>query len=59
MDHEIAQLSVAAYATATVRLPDWRVGAAATHAGERPADGGELESAEDAAESDVGVPRSG
>jgi CTP synthase len=34
------------------------VGAAATHAGERPADGGALEPVEDAAGSDVGVPRS-
>jgi CTP synthase len=34
------------------------VGAAATHAGEEPADGGELEQAETADESDVGVRRS-
>jgi CTP synthase len=34
------------------------VGAAATHAGERPADGGELEPIEDAEESDIGVRRS-
>ena len=35
------------------------VGAAATHAGERPADGGAIEPAEDAEESDVGVRHSG